>query len=140
MELIEMTVAPGTWNVQDGYGHQLSPKSDSGGKVGSIQRNAMVPFFLSVSLIIKGSEDVHQNVANLLRGLRRLRYGVKGDNAPSVARPTAQPVGEPVNANPAPASTAGPTKRIDQLLDALREEVRKLEPAPADASIVPLQR
>jgi RNA polymerase sigma factor (sigma-70 family) len=140
MELIELMVAPGTWNVQDGYGYQLSPKSDSAGKVGSTQPNAMVPFFLSVSLILTGSEDVHQNVAKLLRGLRRLRYGGKVDNAPLVARSAAQPVGERVNTNPAPTSTAGSRKRIDQLLDSLREEVRKLESAPPGASVVPLQR
>jgi RNA polymerase sigma factor (sigma-70 family) len=140
MDLIATMVAPGTWNVQDGYGHELSPKSDSSGKGSSAQPNAMVPFFLSVSLIVKGPEEVHQKVANLLRGLRRVRYGGKVENAPWVARPFPQPAGARLNANAAPPSTASSRKKIDQLLDALREEVRKLDSAPSGASNVAPQR
>ena len=37
------------------------------------QPGAIVPFFLSISLIIKHTAEVHEQVADLLRQLRRLQ-------------------------------------------------------------------
>ncbi len=78
MELIEFSVARGTWQVQDGYGHVVPSKKSTRAAIPEEQRNIMVPFHLSLSLIIKSSEDVHDDVADFLRCLRRLQ-GPRGD-------------------------------------------------------------
>ena len=41
---------------------------------------------------------------------------------------------------PVPPSTADSRKRIDQLMDALREEVRKLDSAPQAMQVKPIPR
>ncbi len=73
MDLIAFSVARGTWQVQDGYGHVVPSKTSTRAAIPEDQRNQMVPFHLSLSLIIKCPEDVHDDVANLLRCLRRLQ-------------------------------------------------------------------
>ncbi len=73
MDLITFSVAPGTWHVQDGYGHDVPSKKPASGDAPADQQNAMVPFFLSISLIIKCPEDVHEDIAHFLRCLRRLQ-------------------------------------------------------------------
>ena len=80
IQLITTSIAPGTWKVQDGYGQDGSPAYGLGGGFGGdaggidVQRQpgAIVPFFLSISLIIKHTSEVHDQVADLLRQLRRL--------------------------------------------------------------------
>ena len=59
-DLITSTVAPGTWEILVPGDHR--PKKG----------NCIVPFYLSASLIIRGSKEVHDQVANLLRRLRVL--------------------------------------------------------------------
>ena len=80
IQLITMSIAPGTWKVQDGYGQDASAAyglgggfgGDAGGIDQQRQPGAIVPFFLSISLIIKHTAEVHDQVADLLRQLRRL--------------------------------------------------------------------
>src|SRR5262249_5583237 len=102
-----------------------------------------VPFFLSISLIIKGSHDVHDDVANLFRNLRRLRWGSDDEVEGARRRITGQAF-EPANAR-ALASTSqiaplDSRKRIDELLKALRDEIQKLDSAPPGSHSVPLGR
>ncbi len=81
IQLITTSIAPGTWNIQDGYGHEVPPAYGMGGGFGGDQGGidtqrqpgAIVPFFLSISLIIKHTAEVHEQVADLLRQLRRLQ-------------------------------------------------------------------
>ena len=80
IQLITTSIAPGTWKVQDGYGQDASSAyglgggfgGDAGGIDQQRQPGAIVPFFLSISLIIKHTAEVHDQVADLLRQLRRL--------------------------------------------------------------------
>ena len=81
IQLITTSIAPGTWKVQDGYGQDASSAyglgggfgGDAGGIDQQRQPGAIVPFFLSISLIIKHTAEVHDQVADLLRQLRRLQ-------------------------------------------------------------------
>ena len=74
VDLIETTVAPGTWVVQDGRGNELPPKANRKGVTASTRQNAMVPFFLSISIMIKAPQEAHDQIASLLRNLRRLKW------------------------------------------------------------------
>jgi len=81
IQLITTSIAPGTWRVQDINGQDGSSAyglgGGFGGDAGGIDQNrqpgAIVPFFLSISLIIKHTAEVHEQVADLLRQLRRLQ-------------------------------------------------------------------
>ena len=81
IQLITSSIAPGTWRVQDGYGQDATSAyglgggfgGDAGGIDQQRQPGAIVPFMLSISLIIKHTAEVHDQVADLLRQLRRLQ-------------------------------------------------------------------
>ena len=81
IQLITTSIAPGTWKMQDGYGQEVPSAyglgggfgGDAGGIDQQRQPGAIVPFFLSISLIIKHTAEVHEQVADLLRQLRRLQ-------------------------------------------------------------------
>ena len=140
MDLIASTVAPGTWQIDDA--------SD---QVNGRKMNRIVPFYLSISLIIRCPEDIHDQVANLLRGLRVLLEardaGIVRPSPGEFPRIRANPSSEPtVPAASAPppahfrdsqsvplpphhqsASAHGPSRqRIQQLFDELQKEIQKL--------------
>src|SRR5262249_14780607 len=69
IELITSSVAPGTWDVSATSGTVARPDVAGRCAVGSI-----APFHLSFSLIIRHTAEVHDQGANRLRLLRRLRY------------------------------------------------------------------
>ena len=71
---------------------------------------AITPFFLSISLIVRHTAEVHDEVAHLLRKLRRLQKSWQ----------TPEQTHDP---KPAPPDR---NARIRQLLDELRQEVEKL--------------
>ena len=73
MDLIAFSVAPGTWQVQDGYGHLVPSKRSNHAAIPEDQQNIMVPFHVSLSLIIKCPEEVHDDIVHFLRCLRRLQ-------------------------------------------------------------------
>ena len=77
VDLITSTVARGTWPIHDGSGKDITSEHASKGRrkrvVASEPTGAITPFFLSISLIIRCTQDVHDEVADLLRGLRRLQ-------------------------------------------------------------------
>jgi len=77
--LITSTVAPETWRVLDENGDdataQTLPNTSEGGRpVDSKRVGSITPFFLSVSLIVRCTAEIHEQVANLLKGLRDVVY------------------------------------------------------------------
>jgi RNA polymerase sigma factor (sigma-70 family) len=119
-ELIEASVAPGTWMVHDGYGNQVPSKKNSRGTVPQDQRNAMVPFFLTVSLIVRCSAETHDEIASLLRCLRRLKKTWDDPNESSerpFPRRTQSTDGQNAAVPEAPAS-AERRDKIDQPINA----------------------
>ena len=84
IKLITETVAPGTWNVGNekgemnggdgayGQGGGLGFGGDALGATGP-PIGSIIPFTLSISLIIRHTAEVHEDVADLLRQLRRLQ-------------------------------------------------------------------
>jgi hypothetical protein len=132
MKLIEISVAPGSWNVPDGMGNLRS--------TATTKPNSMVAFFPSLSIIIRADANVHDQLAKFLRALREVRYGpdeTPQDATSKAANAAGQTRNQP-DSKPAPTSTADSSKRIGQLMDALREEVRKLEAALPGAEVRPV--
>jgi RNA polymerase sigma factor (sigma-70 family) len=82
VDLIETTVAPGTWVVQDARGNELPPRANRRGVAASTRQNSIIPFFLSVSLIVKCPKEAHDEIASLLRNLRRLKSPQDYDDHP----------------------------------------------------------
>jgi type II secretory pathway component GspD/PulD (secretin) len=77
VQLITNTIAPNTWKISD-------PSAESsaygmGGAFGGAadaqdaQPGSITPFLLSISLIIRHTAEVHEDVAELLKQLRRLQ-------------------------------------------------------------------
>jgi hypothetical protein len=145
IDLVESFVSPGTWNIQDGFGNEVQPKRRPLQGTDTKRPNAMVPFWGSTSLIIKGTPDVHENVANLFENLRRLRWGLDlEEEAGGTRRRITGQALEPANARAEPKLSApsadNSKKKIDELLKALREEIQKLDSAPAGTYSIPLKR
>lgn len=68
IELLTSSVAPGSWRVPNiDVSVERSPSTDKPEQIGSI-----APFFLSMSLIIKHTSEVHDEMANRLRQLRQV--------------------------------------------------------------------
>ena len=127
VDLIELTVAPGTWAVQDGLGHPL-PRKNPHQTIREDQCNQIVPFYLSVSLIIRCPDEVHDDVANLLRGLRRLQnpWGDADDGSyRHLVYPRAEPTADHGNAKPAKSAKSDRQKKMDQLLKELQEALKE---------------
>ncbi len=72
INLIEVSVAPGTWKVPDEKGGLVSTKIKSRRPVMADEIGSIIPFYLSVSLIIECPDDVHEDLANFFRNLRAL--------------------------------------------------------------------
>ncbi len=77
VNLITTTVARGSWSIHNEQGKDITseyPLRDRAKKVASSKpAGAITPFYLSISLIVRCTPEVHEEVANLLRGLRRLQ-------------------------------------------------------------------
>jgi hypothetical protein len=140
MDLIQMTVAPGTWAVQEGVRNPRSSDGEANPRTSTTHRNSMVPFLLSVSLIIKATPDVHRDIANLFRGLRRCQFGANSKDRPWLAERRTATTGGGAEANPQSPSTGNSKKKIDELLKALRDEIQKLDTAPPGTYSIPLER
>ncbi len=129
VDLITSTAARGTWTLRDGHGNEVAPAKR--GPVGS--RSATVgqitPFYLSLSLIVRHTKEGHEEVADVLRKLRRLLDA--RDNPPGAGandREEADRRLTELNAanKPAPPASSDRNARIRRLLDELRQEVEKL--------------
>ena len=170
VDLITSTVARGTWRIQDGSGKDISSEYPlKGRKKGVVPLRpigTITPFYLSTSLIIRCTQDVHEEVADLLRGAppapglpdtpgvdrepKEPKVGLESqstDPKPAPPQPmsgqgfTVPNVSNPVAATSSEAKPDAPQPfvgkavvppsqdnraRIQQLLDALRQEVEKL--------------
>lgn len=102
MQLITATVAPGTWRAYDGKGGVVNIPGASGGQafgmgagfgqgfgggpggagggaggLGNDPENmppgAIIPYILNISLIIRHTPEVHEDIVDLLRQLRKLQ-------------------------------------------------------------------
>jgi type II secretory pathway component GspD/PulD (secretin) len=81
ISLITATIAPGSWRVNDGeganntaaYGMGGGFGGDAGGLDTAQPIGSITPFYLSISLIIRHTAEIHDQVADLLRQLRRLQ-------------------------------------------------------------------
>lgn len=80
VQLIKATIAPGTWKNTDGmapaggaYGLGAGLGGDDAGAAESTAVGSITPFFLNISLIIRHTAEVHDDVVDLLRQLRRLQ-------------------------------------------------------------------
>ncbi len=80
INLITNTIAPGTWRVTDStgksenaYGMGGAFGGGAGGDDAAAQPGSITPFMLSISLIIRHTAEVHEEVAELLKQLRRLQ-------------------------------------------------------------------
>src|SRR5262249_39616186 len=77
IQLITSTIAPNTWKITDTTGE--SGAYGMGGAFGGAndadvaQPGSITPFLLSISLIIRHTAEVHEEVAELLKQLRRLQ-------------------------------------------------------------------
>jgi RNA polymerase sigma factor (sigma-70 family) len=139
MNLISSTIAPRTWQMNGGF--------EEGG---DRKTNAMVPFYLSVSLIVRCPKETHDQVANLLRGLRGVMeardarmVGSERKGAPDrrmVDRMTLDASQSPSPANPIRDHALQPPsrQRVQQLLDELQKEIARF-PSPMDTRVAPTQ-
>ena len=79
INLITNTIAPGTWRVTDSTGKSENAYGmggafgGAGGDADPAQPGSITPFLLSISLIIRHTAEVHEDVAELLKQLRRLQ-------------------------------------------------------------------
>ena len=80
INLITNTIAPGSWRVTDmagksenAYGMGGAFGGGAGGDADAAQPGSITPFMLSISLIIRHTAEVHEEVAELLKQLRRLQ-------------------------------------------------------------------
>ena len=83
IQLITSTIAPNTWRITDPSGGGEAGAYGMGGGFGGgaggadgadvAQPGSITPFLLSISLIIRHTAEVHEEVAELLKQLRRLQ-------------------------------------------------------------------
>ncbi len=81
IQLITNTIAPNTWRITDSTGKGENGGYGMGGAFGGggadaadpAQPGSITPFMLSISLIIRHTAEVHEEVAELLKQLRRLQ-------------------------------------------------------------------
>ncbi len=82
IQIITSAIAPNTWRVYDDGGQEVSGAYGMGGGFGGGGADAgndtqpigsITPFYLSISLIIRHTAEIHDQVADLLRQLRRLQ-------------------------------------------------------------------
>jgi hypothetical protein len=143
VDLIQMTVAPGTWVVEDGRGHELPPKAARRGAVVANQRNRITPLLIFGSLGITCPEEVHEDIRNLLYGLRRLQdprdEAIVGGTRLAMLVPVTA-FANPPTANPGATPTAEGRARVDQILKQAQELVHKIEALPTGSFNIPLER
>jgi RNA polymerase sigma factor (sigma-70 family) len=135
IELITSSIAPGTWKVIDSSGNTLGVEVKNVNRPEAV--GTITPFFLSISLIVRHTPEVHDQVANLLRRLRRIAEAQQPASRGEEQVPLPQsPVDLPANpAAPAPAPALGLTRapqagsradRIRRLMAELNREVEAL--------------
>lgn len=135
IKLITSTVARGTWTIRDGN----SPSKEvfvgpygltavaGEAQTASKTPGEITPFFLSISLIVRHTPEVHEDLARFLRGLRDLIYSREQSSEKTANRVD----GKLVEKEEKREKPDDRNARIRRLLDQLRDEIDKL---PADRS------
>ena len=110
IELITSSVAPGTWTIRNETGQVVRAADHGPGAVGSI-----TPFPLSVSLIVRNTAEVQDQVGNCLRLIRRFQ---------ELAQPTEarEDPHQPPKDAPPPTTAKGPVREIWPMT--LRDAIR----------------
>ena len=84
IQLLTTTIAPGTWKILGEGGREMSDGAYGmgggfgGGAAGGLDANnqpigSIIPFNLSISLIIRHTAEIHEQIADLLKQLRKLQ-------------------------------------------------------------------
>jgi hypothetical protein len=135
------TVAPGTWEnhydtrwdaAEMAFGIAVTNPDDN--TVTNKPKGSIVPFFLSISLIVKCSPEVHKQVATTLRGLRQFLMATDNQASqqqlPGQPKTSPTPSGDPkLTAPKAPLANPAvpaPRQRVQELLEELQKEIEKL--------------
>ena len=153
IKLITSTVAPGTWQTLDVSGQATSvlptrgkiPDSRALEAVRTSPGRTITPFYLSLSLIVKGEAEIHEQLAVFMKGLRDLIFA--RDRRTSVPanyesrKSHERSPGKPKAATTNPVA-AESLRKVQQLVDELNQEMKKLgaEPphnTPSDLDAVP---
>jgi RNA polymerase sigma factor (sigma-70 family) len=132
IELIASSVAPGTWK---GYDKRGKPKQGNGGH-DEQETGSITPFYLSVSLIIRHTDEVHAQIADRLRQLRRL---LLLDTAPAALVSETSAENRPLNAKPAlaPGSESAMESRLREVERKLDRVLKALESSRRDTGDAP---
>jgi RNA polymerase sigma factor (sigma-70 family) len=141
IDLIASTVVRGSWNIQNGAGNDITFQFDRGGRsrgnAASEPVGTITPFLPSASLVIRCTPEVHNEVGDLLRRLRRL-LDARNNPGVDLDREEDKLGLPPHTTDPKPVvpkqfsgrAVVRPSEdnraRIRELLDALRQEVEKL--------------
>ncbi|MDR3638899.1 MAG: RNA polymerase sigma factor [Isosphaeraceae bacterium] len=113
IDLLTSSVAPGTWRVYNPNRREAS----SVASIGQEPTGSMTPFFLSISLVIRHTADVHDEIADRLRQLRLVRDGDKFEQghrpgaAPTPEGPRAETPGAAARDTAGSQKLDGPTLR-----------------------------
>jgi len=133
IRLITSTVAPQTWRVHDDIGMDVTAgasanPSQVGRPVDSKRVGSITPFFLSVSLIIRCTPEIHAQVGSLLKNLREVveTRDRNGRQEPSATSPETAPSRQAPEPPQTVAPAADPNTRMVQLVEELYKEVEKL--------------
>ena len=136
IELIAASVAPGTWKGYDKRGKPKFVVFLQGNQGDDEQATgSMTPFYLSISLIIRHTEEVHDQIGDRLRQLRRLlRLDMTSPAAPGPESGKRQ-----LNTTPAsaPGSEPGVEDRLRAVERKLDRVLRALESSPRGAGDAP---
>ncbi|SIO58697.1 RNA polymerase sigma factor, sigma-70 family [Singulisphaera sp. GP187] len=135
IELLTSSVAPGSWRIgnQDLLGANGRPLNKTG-PIGSV-----TPFFLSVTLIIRHTDEVHAEIADRLRQLRQITSRQHPDPNTKTSLQTGltekefderlgklSGVLQPAERANAPAPPVAKHSRVQQLIKELEKEMNQL--------------
>ena len=137
IDLITSTVARGTWTVDVGRDQatiingRLVETKDGAATPKTV--GVITPFFLSVSLIVRHTAEVHDEVANLLRKLRRLQESWQPPEQTHDPKPAPRPTASLPIAMPASAISWTSSARRSRSCPGTVSEGRHSIPDPARA-------
>jgi len=127
IDLLTSTVASNTWRVTDQNGQDVTGAFTTGAGGDTRPVGSITPFFLSDSLIIRHTAEVHEMLSNRLRQIRSLRLvppSAPRSDVPASLPKTSPPPDAVRRVHPVDAS--GRADRIRRKTDELNREVEGL--------------
>jgi RNA polymerase sigma factor (sigma-70 family) len=142
VDLLEITVAQGTWVVQDAQGHELRPRAVSPGAVAVNHPNTIVPDYLFASLIITCQDAVHRDIAKFMLTLRRLQdpSGASNGGGIRLCGPVAPSSAFAERVKTSAPPTTERSAKIEEVLKHMRELLNQVDDAPSGRISVPPER